>query len=35
MVDTPCNTEKPGAIDEEIYDDVDSQNPPVPPPIMR
>ncbi|XP_024155560.1 FYN-binding protein 1 isoform X2 [Oryzias melastigma] len=31
---TDGNSEKPGAIDEEIYDDVDSQNPPVPPPIM-
>lgn len=33
----PCvNTDKPGqVIDEEIYDDVDSQNAPIPPPISR
>ncbi|RVE65717.1 hypothetical protein OJAV_G00119170 [Oryzias javanicus] len=30
---TEGNSEKPGAIDEEIYDDVDSHNAPVPPPI--
>uniref|UniRef100_A0A3P9H1A0 FYN binding protein 1 n=1 Tax=Oryzias latipes TaxID=8090 RepID=A0A3P9H1A0_ORYLA len=31
---TERNSEKPGAIDEEIYDDVDSHTAPAPPPLV-